>query len=78
MMNYFKIGSLIDSCDITIEFFKETASRSIENKIKFENALLNYKNKNYRSSLLIYLELAEEGIESAQINAGLLLIMPIL
>ena len=73
MMNYFKIGSLIDSCDITIEFFKETASRSIENKIKFENALLNYKNKNYRSSLLIYLELAEEGIESAQINAGLLL-----
>ena len=73
MMNEYNIGSLINSCDITINFFQNVADKSISSKNNFYNANEYYLNKHYKSAFLLYLELAEEGIELGQLNSALLL-----
>lgn len=73
MMNHYKIGSLLKVCDAYIQFFKVIAERNVYDKMKFDMAISNYYNKNYKSAALLYIELAEEGSEIGQMNAALLL-----
>jgi SEL1 protein len=73
MMNEYNIGSVINSCDITINFFQNVADKSITSKNNFNLANDYYLHKHYKSAFLLYLELAEEGIELGQLNSALLL-----
>ena len=73
MMNEYNIGSVINSCDITINFFQNVADKSITSKNNFNLANDYYLHKHYKSAFLLYLELAEEGIELGQLNTALLL-----
>lgn len=69
----YKLGSILNSCDINIEYFRSVSERSFESKKKFDIAFKSYINKNYRTSALLYLELAEEGHLLGEINYGILL-----
>ena len=63
MMNDYKLGSLINTCEITIEFYKAVAERNLLSKRKSDLALSFHKKKSHKISALLYLELAEEGHE---------------
>ena len=63
MMNEYQLGSVIKTCEITIEFFRAVAERSLPSKKKFDLALKHYKDANFKTAALLYLELAEEGHE---------------
>lgn len=63
MMNEYKLGSLINTCEITVEFFRTVAERNSFSKRKSDYALKAYKRKSHKQAALIYLELAEEGHE---------------
>ena len=73
MMNEYNIGSVINSCDITINFFQNVADKSVTTKNNLNLANDYYLHKHYKSAFLLYLELAEEGIELGQLNSALLL-----
>ena len=63
MMNDYKLGSLINTCEITVEFFKVVAERNFLSKLKSDQAIKAYKKKSPKLAALLYLELAEEGHE---------------
>lgn len=63
MLNQYQLGSIINSCEITIEFFKQVAERNLLSKYKFDMGFKNYKEGFQKISALIYMELAEEGYE---------------
>ena len=63
MMNDYKLGSLINTCEITIEFFRSVAERNGMSKRKSDFAIKAFKKKSYKLAALLYLELAEEGHE---------------
>ncbi len=63
MLNQYQLGSIIKTCEITIEFFKAVAERNIISKRKFDNAIQFYKEGHVQVSAIIHLELAEEGHE---------------
>lgn len=71
-MNHYQIGALLNVCEITVEFYKAVAERSMDSKRKFDLAANSYLNGNYKQSALAYLELAEEGHLFSEINAGVL------
>lgn len=71
-MNNFKLGAVVDSCIITNEFYRAVSERSLESKRKYDLATKAYHSGNYKMSSLLFLELAEEGQLSAEINAGVL------
>ena len=73
MLNYYKIESLIDNCNINIGFFKKINQKSL-NSIRKENfALKSFKEKKYQTAFLIYLELSYEGAKNTALNAGIIL-----
>jgi hypothetical protein len=63
MLNEYQLGSVVKSCEITIEFFKQVAERNLISKRKFDLAARMYKDGYYQSAALMYIELAEEGFE---------------
>ena len=63
MLNQYQLGSVLNSCEITIEFFKQVAERNLSSKFKFDTAFKFYKEGFHKISALIYMELAEEGYE---------------
>lgn len=63
MLNQYQLGSIIKTCEITIEFFKAVAERNLSSKRKFDNAIKFYREGYYQVSALLHLELAEEGHE---------------
>lgn len=63
MMNEYKLGSLINTCEITIEFFRTAAERNRLSKKKTDLAMRSFKKKSFNLAALLYLELAEEGHE---------------
>ena len=63
MLNEYQLGSIIKTCEITIEFFKQVAERNLCAKRKFDLASKMYKEGYYKIAALIYIELAEEGYE---------------
>ena len=63
MLNQFQLGSIIKTCEITIEFFKAVSERNLISKKKFDNSIQFYKQGHLQVSALIHLELAEEGHE---------------
>ena len=63
MLNQYQLGSILNSCEITIEFFKQVAERNLLSKYKFDTAFRFYREGFHKISALIYLELAEEGYE---------------
>jgi hypothetical protein len=63
MLNEYQLGSIIKTCEITIEFFKQVAERNQVAKKKFDWAIRLYREGFYKVSALIYMELAEEGYE---------------
>ena len=63
MLNQYQLGSVLNSCELTVEFFRQVAERNLLSKFKFDKAIQYYKEGFYRISALIYLELAEEGYE---------------
>ena len=63
MLNQYQLGSILNSCELTVEFFRQVAERNLLAKYKFENAIRLYKEGFHKISALIYLELAEEGFE---------------
>lgn len=71
-MNDYKLGAILNSCDITIEFYRAVAERSHDSKKKFDLAAKAYLDKNYRQAALLYMELAEEGHLFAETNIGVL------
>jgi hypothetical protein len=73
MLNYYKIESLIDNCNINIGFFKKINQKNL-NSIRKENfALKSFKEKKYQTAFLIYLELSYEGAKNTALNAGIIL-----
>ena len=68
MLNEYQLGSIIKTCEITIEFFKQVAERNLSAKRKFDLASKMYKEGYYKIAALIYIELAEEGYEVININ----------
>jgi TPR repeat protein len=73
MLNYYKIESLIDNCEINIGFFKKINHKNL-NSIRKENfALKSFKEKKYQTAFLIYLELSYEGAKNTALNAGIIL-----
>lgn len=73
MMNHYKIGSFIKICDVNVKFFKVISEKNTYDKYKYDLGIQSYYNQKYRSSALYYLELAEEGSETGQINFAILL-----
>lgn len=71
-MNNFKLGSVVDSCDITNEFYKVVAERSLDSKRKSDLATKAYNEGNLKLSSLLFLELAEEGHLFSELNVGVL------
>jgi hypothetical protein len=63
MMNEYKLGSLINTCEITVEFFRTVSERNAISKKKSDFAIKAYKKKSHKQAALLYLELAEEGHE---------------
>lgn len=63
MMNEYNLGSMIKSCDITIEFFKQVADRNLVSKKRFELATKMYMEDYYKLSALLFIQLAEEGMD---------------
>lgn len=63
MLNEYQLGSVVKTCEISIEFFKQVVERNLSSKRKFDLAIKMYKEGYYRIAALIYLELAEEGFE---------------
>lgn len=63
MLNQYNLGSMIKSCDITIEFFKQVAERNLISKKRFELAIKMYMEEYYKLSALLFVQLAEEGID---------------
>lgn len=63
MLNKYSLGSVISSCEITIEFFRAVAERSLPSKRKFDLAYKYYKEGLHKVAALLYMELAEEGHE---------------
>ena len=73
MMNQYNIGAMINSCDINLPFFKSIIGNSLYIKYLTDLAYEYYNNKMYRKSFLIYMELAELGINTGAINTAVLL-----
>ena len=73
MMNQYNIGAMINSCDINLPFFKSIVGNSLYIKYLTDLAYEYYNNKMYRKSFLIYMELAELGINTGAINTAILL-----
>jgi hypothetical protein len=63
MLNEYQLGSVVKTCEISIEFFKQVSERNLTAKKKFDLAYKLYKDGYYKIAALIYLELAEEGFE---------------
>lgn len=63
MLNQYQLGSILNSCELTVEFFRQVAERNLLSKFKFDKAIRYYKEGFHKISALIYLELAEEGYE---------------
>jgi hypothetical protein len=63
MLNEHQLGSIINNCEITIEFFRQVAERDLLSKYKFDLAIKYYKEGFHKVASLIYIELAEEGYE---------------
>jgi hypothetical protein len=63
MMNDYKLGSMINTCEISIEFFRSVSERNSYSKKKSDLAVRSFKKKSYNLAALLYLELAEEGHE---------------
>ena len=63
MLNHYNLGSMIKSCDITVEFFKQVAERNLISKKRFELAIKMYMEEYYKLSALLFVQLAEEGID---------------
>jgi hypothetical protein len=63
MMNEYQLGSLVKTCEITVEFFKQVSERNLFAKRKFDTAIKMYREGFYKIAALIYIELAEEGFE---------------
>jgi TPR repeat protein len=63
MMNEYQLGSIVKTCEITVEFFKQVSERNLPGKRKFDSAIKFYKEGLYKISALLYIELAEEGFE---------------
>lgn len=63
MLNDYQLGSIIKTCEITVEFFKQVAERNLISKKKFEIATKYYRDGYYKIAALIFIELAEEGFE---------------
>jgi hypothetical protein len=55
-----------------VEFFKQVAERNLVSKRKFDLATRYYREGFYKISALLYIELAEEGFEFGQVNAGII------
>lgn len=62
-MNDYKLGSLINTCEITVEFFRAVSERNFLSKRKSDLAIKAFKKKSHKLAALLYLELAEEGHE---------------
>lgn len=71
-LNHYRLGSALQSCDLAIEFYKTVAERNSHSRTKFNLATKAYKDGNHRTASLLYAELAEEGHQFADINAGIL------
>jgi TPR repeat protein len=71
-MNEYKLGAVIDSCDVNVEFYRSVAERVMESKRKFDLGYRLYQEGNIKSASLVYLELAEEGHLFAETNLALL------
>lgn len=63
MMNEYQLGSIVKTCEITVEFFKQVSERNLIAKRKFDTAIKMYREGFYKIAALIYIELAEEGFE---------------
>lgn len=63
MLNDYNLGSMIKSCDITVEFYKQVAERNLVSKKRFELAIKMYMEEYYKLSALLFVQLAEEGID---------------
>lgn len=71
-MNDYKLGNVLDSCDVSIEFYKSVAERNLLSRKMLLQAADSYQKGNYRTSSLLYAELAEEGHQFSEMNIGLL------
>jgi hypothetical protein len=63
MLNQYQLGSVLKTCEITVEFFKQVSERSLQAKKKFDTAIKLYRDGFQKLACLIYMELAEEGFE---------------
>ena len=63
MLNEYNLGAMIQSCDITIEFFKVVGERNLISKRRFELAIKLYNEEYYKLSALLFVQLAEEGFD---------------
>jgi hypothetical protein len=63
MLNQYQLGSVLKTCEITVEFFKQVSERSLQAKKKFDTAIKLYRDGFQKIASLIYMELAEEGFE---------------
>ena len=63
MLSHYNLGAMISTCDITIEFFKQVGERNIISKKRFELAIKLYNDEYYKLSALLFVQLAEEGID---------------
>lgn len=70
MMNEYQLGSIVKTCEITVEFFKQVSERNLFAKRKFDTAIKMYREGFYKIAALIYIELAEEGFEVNIVNSN--------
>lgn len=68
MLNEYQLGSVIKSCEITIEFFKQVSERNLASKRLFDLGIKYYREGYTRIAALIYIELAETGFEVRSFN----------
>lgn len=71
-MNDYSLGSVIESCDLANEFYKSVSERNVISRNKNAAANKAYKLGHYRTASLMYLELAEEGHQFADMNSAIL------
>lgn len=71
-LNDYTIGSVVESCEVTNEYYKMVSERNLISRNKNNAANIAYRNKNYKTAALLYTELAEEGHQFADINSAVL------
>ena len=71
-MNDYNLGSSLESCEMAVEFYKTVAERNSFSTQKYSQANAAYKKGFYKTAALLYLELAEEGHQFADINSAIL------